>query len=128
MRAHRRRTKAHEDASCHAWHDRSCVYSVLRSPDESDVWLVFFVAAPIGPFDRDEAMPFIKPLGWPVDLECPQRQPLWAALLRQFDEAVADAAASPPWSTIIPTTESSTVATQVSWVGRIVSRNQARTC
>ena len=56
---------------------------------------MFFVAAPIGPFDRDEAMPFIKPLRWAVDLECPQRQPRWAALLRHFDKTVADAAASP---------------------------------
>ena len=86
---------------------------------------MFFVAAPIGPFDCDEAMPFIKPLRWAVDLECPQRQPRWAALLRHFDETVADAAASPErieielaqlaaMEHIIPTTESSTVATQAS--------------
>jgi hypothetical protein len=41
------------------------------SPHVPDVWIVFFVASTVSAFDRDEAVPLIKPLRRGVDLERP---------------------------------------------------------
>ncbi len=64
-------------------------------PEVTDVGLSFLVPRPVRPFDRDEAVPFIKTPRRLIDLEGPQGQPVRTSPFGQGDEPIPEASSSP---------------------------------